>query len=665
MKLMIVESPNKVKKISSILSGLGGDWTVAASVGHVRDLPEDQAGVVGPHYKPMYQLTERGKGVVAKLRELAVRSDEVYLATDPDREGEAIAWHLAEVLRLSDPRRVTFDSITDAAIRAALSAPRKIDIDLVRAQEARRVLDRLVGFTISPVLGHMLKERASAGRVQSPAVRLVVEREREIAGFKQTRHFQAKLHFADAKWSADWFVKRYLPEGGKYILDEELAGKAASVRDLKVIKSEMKDVEKAPPPPFTTSTLLQAASAQLRFKPAHTAKVSQALFEQGLITYHRTDSQNLSDDAIAEIREYAATADLLLPKGPRKFGSKQDAQEAHEAIRPTHVATERAGETNDEKALYDLIRKRAIASQLADAVYASVMVGMVGEGHGMIFHYQARSNTLKSKGWRALTTTDAADETDEGEGEVGNVPFLEVGTALRAEKGEVLSKVTEPPARYSQAGLIKKLEQLGIGRPSTYAAIITNIMFRGYVEEKKNHVHPADKAFRAIDALTGKFGFLEYDFTRDVEVKLDHVATGKATYLDVVAQADNLIQQELGRTGVDLSALTVPTTPQLQFAQKLAEKLGEEIPAEALSDRSRLGDWLTGAKERADKAFKERLKSEPASEAQIALIQRAIDEGKIEKPEGWPAIDKLSASLSIDAIMGGKKSRSKRTGKRR
>lgn len=659
MKLMIVESPNKVKKISSIL---GGGWTIAASVGHIRDLPQDRAGVSAPNYKPIYEVTERGRGVVAKLRDLAAKADEIFLATDPDREGEAIAWHLAEVLHLKNARRVTFDSITGPAINAALSNPRMIDIDLVRAQEARRVLDRLVGFTVSPVLGHLLKEKASAGRVQSPAVRLVVEREREISGFKPTHHYLARLHFDGSSWTAGWYVKRYLAEGCKYILDKDLAEQAASVRDLRVVKSERKDVEKEPPPPFTTSTLLQAASARLRFKPAQTAKVSQSLFEQGLITYHRTDSQNLSQEAIAEIREYANAKELPLPLVSRNFGSKQDTQEAHEAIRPTHIDVEKAGETADEQSLYDLIRKRALASQLANAVYSTVMAGLEGSAGAKVFHYMARSSTLKIRGWRSVTDRDAADETeDEGE-PAGNVPYLEVGTKIIAEKGEVLAKVTEPPTRYSQAGLIKNLEQLGIGRPSTYASIITTIMVRKYVEEKKNQVHPVELAFRAMDALTGKFGFLEYEFTRAVEVKLDYVAAGKASYIDVVAEADRQIQRELVDTGVDFSAMTAP---QLQFAQKLASQLGEEIPDAALSDRSKLGEWLDRAKAKADKAFQERMKSEPASDAQVALIQRAIDEGKLEQPEGWPTIDKLSASQIIDRLMGSKKSRPKRKVSRR
>lgn len=652
MKLMIVESPNKVKKISSIL---GSGWKVAASVGHVRDLPEDEAGVAAPDYQPKYQLTVRGRDVIAKLKPLVAEAEAVYLATDPDREGEAIAWHLEQSLRIKNAKRVTFDSITEAAIREALKNTRNLDMQLVRAQEARRVLDRLVGFQISPVLAALIKDRASAGRVQSPAVRLVVERERAISGFRETTHYQAQLSFSGGQWAALWNTKQFLKEDEKYILDEDLARKAASVRALEVRKSDRKDQAKSPPPAFTTSTLLQAASAQLRYKPNQTAKLSQSLFEQGLITYHRTDSQNLSDEAIAEIRAYAQGIGLPLPSAPRKWGSKQDAQEAHEAIRPTHIDVETAGETPQEQALYDMIRKRALASQLADAIYTVTALHLEGPHEGTSFLFTARSSVLKERGWKSLTAKDATDEEDESEEVCGNVPLHPVGTKLTADEGKVLTKTTEPPSRYSQAGLIKKLEALGIGRPSTYASIITNIMYREYIEDRKNQLHPTDKAYKAIDALTGAFEFVEYEFTRQFEVFLDDVAKGKSNYHEVVERADRQLQSELGRTGVDLSQLTAPTTPQLNFARKLAEQLNAEIPREALEDRKKLADWLTGAKKKADLARASKMQEEPASDAQKGVIQRAIDSGKMQAPDGWPEIDKLSASKLIDKLMGGKK----------
>lgn len=662
MKLMIVESPNKVKKISSIL---GSGWTVAASVGHIRDLPEHEAGVSAPDFRPKYQVTDQGKGVVAKLKTLAARADSVYLATDPDREGEAIAWHIAEVLQLRNALRVTFNSITAKAITEALSYPRSIDLNLVRAQEARRVLDRLVGFTISPVLGHMLQEHASAGRVQTPAVRLIVEREREISTFKPIHHFLARLHFDNGRWTAGWITKPFLNMDEKYVLDEELARKAAAIKTLTVAKCEQKDVAKPPPPAFTTSTLLQAASAQLHLKPNQTAKLSQALFEQGLITYHRTDSQNLSEEAVAEIREYATQQKLPLPEEPRKWNSRQDAQEAHEAIRPTHFDIEQAGASVDEQALYDLIRKRALASQLADAVYSNAMLGLEGQFEGVTFHYSARASLLKVKGWRAVTFQDAVDENENQDEDHGNVPQHPIGTIVTADKGDVVAKVTEAPSRYSQAGLIKKLEKLGIGRPSTYASTITNIMARGYIEEHENQVHPADKALRAIDAMNGKFAFLQYDFTRDVEFQLDQVAHGKATYLDVVRNVDGQMQSELGRIGADLPEITVPTAPQLQFAHRLAEKLNEQIPAEILSNRTRLGEWLTDATSRSDKAFQERMRAEPASDAQMGVIERAVSAGRLEAPIGWPTIDKFSASQLIEKIVEKRKGSFRISGTRR
>lgn len=655
MKLMIVESPNKVDKISSLL---GSGWTVAASVGHICDLPEHEVGVSAPDYRPEYQFTERGKRVVAKLQSIAARADAVYLATDPDREGEAIAWHVAEALHLRNARRVTFNCITAAAIQAALSSPRDINIHLVRAQEARRVLDRLVGYKVSPVLCHLLKERTSAGRVQTPAVRLIVEREREIVTFQPTRHFLAKLSFDGGQWTADWITKPFLKDNPKYILDERLAKTAASIRTLTVKRSNREDVNKSPPPAFTTATLLQAASAKLRYKPAQTANIAQALFEQGLITYHRTDSQNLSDEAVADIRDYAKQHQFPLTDAPRKWGSKRDAQEAHEAIRPTHLDVEAGGSTTDERALYDLIRKRALASQLADAIYSTTTIELEGRGGGLLFHYSAHSRVLKFKGWKAVTPKDATDEDDSEEEPPGNLPQPPAGSTLRADKGEVLAKISEPSSRYSQASVIKKLEQLGIGRPSTYASIITNIITRGYVEEEKSYVHPTDKAFRAIDALKGAFGFVEYDFTRDVEVKLDHVASGSASYLDVVQQVDRQIQKELGQTGVNFSEMTGATTAQLDLARKLAETLGESIPANVLGDRRKLGEWLTKAKNRSSKASEDRMRAEPASGPQISVIQRAVDAGRIEKPAGWPTIDKMSASQLIEKIIGEKKASS-------
>jgi DNA topoisomerase-1 len=370
MNLMIVESPNKVKKIKAIL---GNGWDVAASVGHIRDLPPKSLGIAAPDYRLEYEYNEKGKGVVDSLKPRAARATTVYLATDPDREGEAIAWHLKETLHLKTYQRVTFDAITEQVIQKALRAPRQLDMNLVHAQEARRGADRLVGYQVSPMLSRQTGIAGlSAGRVQTVAVRFVVDRQREIDGFKVTKHFGAEAIFEDGKWTAQWDTSPFLKnkEEDKYILDPALAEKAAACRDFRVTDAATKPAKHSPPAPFTTATLLQAASVTLNFKPDQTAQLAQKLFEQGLITYHRTDSQNFSAEALSEIREYAQASGLPLPTKARTWKSKDNAQEAHEAIRPTHLQERTAGEDEDQKKLYSLIWNRAVASQLADAEYS-------------------------------------------------------------------------------------------------------------------------------------------------------------------------------------------------------------------------------------------------------------------------------------------------------
>ncbi len=300
MNLMIVESPNKVKKIKAIL---GHGWDVAASVGHVRDLPPRTLGIAAPDYRLEYEFNERGKGVVDSLKPRAARAETVYLATDPDREGEAIAWHLKETLHLKKYQRVTFDAITNTVIRNALTSPRQLDMNLIHAQEARRGADRLVGYQVSPMLSRQTGIAGlSAGRVQTVAVRFVVDRQREIEKFKVTKHFGAEATFEDGRWTATWDTSPFLKEEEKYILDSALAEQAAQCKDFGVVDAATKPARQAPPPPFTTATLLQAASVTLGFKPDQTAQLAQKLFEQGLITYHRTDSQNFSAEALSDIR---------------------------------------------------------------------------------------------------------------------------------------------------------------------------------------------------------------------------------------------------------------------------------------------------------------------------------------------------------------------------
>ncbi len=546
MKLMIVESPNKIKKIKAIL---GNGWDVAASVGHVRDLPPKALGIAAPDYKLEYEFNDRGKGVVEGLKHRAARADAVYLATDPDREGEAIAWHLKETLHLKTYQRVTFDAITEAVIRKALTAPRQLDMNLVHAQEARRGADRLVGYQVSPMLSRQTGIAGlSAGRVQTVAVRLVVDRQREIENFKVTKHYGAEAIFEEGKWRAQWDTMPFLVGDNKYILEPVLAEEAAQCRKFKVADAATKNANQAPPPPFTTATLLQAASVALGFKPDQAAQLAQKLFEQGLITYHRTDSQNFCAEALSDIRGFAAENGLPLPAKARTWKSKDSAQEAHEAIRPTHLQDRRGGEDDDQKKLYNLIWTRAVASQLADAEYSVNTLGLAAQQGFHTFFFKATGRTLTVPGWRVLTATDATEENEEQQGEDnnGNVPSLAIETQIESSSTRVLNKQTKPPNGYTQASLIKKLESEGIGRPSTYPSILKNIIARGYLNDTKKILVATDLAKLLIDSLKGRFAFVEYDYTRTLEQELDDIANGKAGYLTVVSALDTRLREELG-----------------------------------------------------------------------------------------------------------------------
>jgi len=540
MKLFIVESPGKVKKIQSFL---GPDYRVIASVGHVRDLPTKKMGVNPPDFVPQYEPTDRGQGVLNSLAAAAQQASMVYLATDPDREGEAIAWHIEEALKLPDARRVTYAEITESAIKSALTKTRRIDTALVAAQEGRRVLDRFVGYMVSPVLSKQSADRLSAGRVQSPAVRLVVEREREIRKFKVTVHYGVDLIF-DNGWKASWQPKQgWLAEDQEYLLDKAIAEKVASVRSLKVLDCQESSSKSAPPAPFITSTLQQAASVTLKISPKEAMALAQKLYEAGHITYMRTDSPNLSQEAVDAIRSWAAQNDYPVPPKPRTWKSKAGAQEAHEAIRPTHFEVKEAGETPAEQALYTLIRLRAIASQLEDAVFAVRVVSLEADVDGKPAYFEAKGRTLTVPGWKALV---AVDQTDETEAEADNpVPKQETGRMATAKESAILTKKTKPPARFSEASLIRDLEKRGIGRPSTYAAILENITSREYVKIEKRQLVPTVTGEKVVDSLLNRFQFFEYTFTRQIEEQLDDIAAGKAEYKTVVAAAHRQLTGEL------------------------------------------------------------------------------------------------------------------------
>ncbi|UTF61247.1 MULTISPECIES: type I DNA topoisomerase [Gilvimarinus] len=557
MNLVIVESPGKVKKISQIL---GSGWEVQASVGHVRDLPEKEMGVEAPEYRPKYVPTTRGKDVLAKLRKAVQRADEVYLATDMDREGEAIAWHLQQALKLKEPKRIVFSEITAKAIKAAISKPGKINYRRVAAQEGRRVLDRLVGYRVSPKLGDVTKQRGlSAGRVQSPAVRIVADRERAIQAFVTTDHYGARWNLGG--WFADWDAKPFLLEGQEYLLDRSLAEWVANVTEASVIACEETQESKAPPAPFITSTLQQAASSRLKMKPKATMAAAQKLYEQGHITYMRTDTPNLSEEAFAQIQDYGRANGLPVVDRQRTWKAKGDAQEAHEAVRPTHIDLVEAGETSDQQQLYKLIWQRTLASQLQAAKYAVRTVKLrAGEQlQGKPVECVTKGRTELNPGWKTVYADDAPASKQDPEEAANPVPKLQEGQLVNIAEGKVLDKRTKPPSRFTEAQLIKELEKQGIGRPSTYAAIMENIMSRGYVtyDSAGKYLVPTDTGYLVVDCLVAsRFSFIELDFTKSIEAQLDEVAEGRAGYKGVIATLDNRLTAEL--TNMDTVKVEVP-----------------------------------------------------------------------------------------------------------
>lgn len=545
--LVVVESPSKAKKIQSML---GVDFIVQASGGHIRDLPttSGENGYDAITFKPVYELTDRGKESVKYLKAKLEHCDEVLLATDPDREGEAIGWHVAEVLKLKSRRRVMFHEITPNAILQAVSNPTMLDVNLVRAQEARRVIDRMVGWLVSSPLSRAIGEKASAGRVQSPSLGLVVAREREIAAFVRQLFFSVKINFAgNPAWSADWVSGS--GENAKCLVQAD-ADRAAASRSFVVNEFVEKDEFEAPPAPFDTAVLQQAASVALGFDPDKTMSIAQKLFQgleegHGFITYHRTDDVNLSDDAFTMIQDYAGKNGLPVVDSKRKWKAGEGAQEAHEAIRPTDFEADTSALSSDELALYELIHKRTVASQLADVVYSVRRAKLDSDG----LTFAAVGRVLKDKGWRAFG--DAAEVEDEDKEVVAKnaVPVLAVGDSLTALDGVVTEAWTRSPGRYTKASMVKTLKALGIGRPSTYSAAVDGIEKRGYVTLEKRYLVPTAIAGKIYDALTGKFSFIEVGYTKKLEEDLDAITQGKKTFDDVVHGVAGVLESELAALG--------------------------------------------------------------------------------------------------------------------
>jgi DNA topoisomerase-1 len=557
--LVIVESPAKAKTIEKIL---GKEYTVKSSMGHVRDLQKGNNAVdIDNGFDPKYEVTPDKKRVVKELKDWVKKVDEVWLATDEDREGEAISWHLCKVLGLDEQetKRIVFREITAPAILQAIKNPRKLDVGLVNAQQARRILDRLVGFELSELLWKKIKGKLSAGRVQSVAVRLIVEREREIQQFETQAFFRIYAHFeVEGEDGTKAILKAEAPnrfdeEGDAQSFLEKCAKAAFSIKDISV-----KPLKRRPAPPFTTSTLQQEASRKLGFSVSRTMINAQRLYEQGFITYMRTESTNLSEVALTKIAEEVEKSFGQKYVKTRRFKSKKGlAQEAHEAIRPSYIERQIVSNDRDQQRLYELIWKRTIASQMADAELEKTTVKIdistiPGE------HLQAVGEVLKFDGFLKVYLESRDDEEEEEA--AGILPPLKVGQGLDLQEMQAIERFTRPPARYTEASLVKKLEELGIGRPSTYAPTISKIMEegRGYVikanrdgEERafrvlllkegeirkkqdkemtgaiKNRLMPTDMGMVVSDFLSEYFKeIMDYSFTANIEKQFDDIAEG-------------------------------------------------------------------------------------------------------------------------------------------
>ena len=522
-RLLIVESPTKARTIQSYL---GKTYDVLASVGHVRDLPKSNKDAVDIEggFIPHYVIPADKREVIEKIERAAEKADEIYLATDPDREGESIAWHIKEVAGLKKPKRVVFHEITKAAIEEALAHPRAIDENLRRAQEARRVLDRIVGYDLSGLIWKKVRYGLSAGRVQSPALRILAEREREIKAFIPVTYFVLSALF---KSKAGEITTTCVEEPATKEEAERIvqAGRSAkwSVADI-TEKAE----ERNPRPPFTTSTLQQTASTRLGFAPSRTMRAAQKLYEAGHITYMRTDSVNLSKEAVAKMASVieARFGKEYLEVRIYKTTSK-NAQEAHEAVRPTDSTRERAGATPDETQLYELIRTRALASQMSAAKIMRTNVAAKADTDIPLF--TANGSRVIFPGWLALDTNARGEDVE--------LPKLAVADSLTLVSLGAEEKQTEPPNRYTEAGLIKELEKRGIGRPSTYASIMKTIQDRGYVEKLARALKPTATGMVVSGWLEENFPeYVSDTFTAEMEDELDEIARGERGYKETLTE---------------------------------------------------------------------------------------------------------------------------------
>ena len=565
-KLIIVESPAKAGTIKKFL---GGNTKVVASMGHIRDLPKSKLGVnIENNFEPEY-INIRGKGdLIKSLKDDAKKAKKVYLATDPDREGEAIAWHLAHILDIDEKKvcRVTFNEITKSAVQEAIKSPRGLDKGLIDAQQARRVLDRIVGYKISPILWAKVRRGLSAGRVQSVAVKLIVDREEEIEEFIPEEYWNIVVELLKNKES---FKAKLVGKEGKKL---ELKSKDEVDEVLKVIeKAEyiVKEIKKSqrkrtPAPPFTTSTLQQEASRKLGFTLKKTMSVAQGLYEGvkveekgtvGLITYMRTDSTRISDVARKAAKEQIEKVYGVEYYENRFYKTKDEAQDAHEAIRPTYVELTpekiKKSLTPDQYKLYNLIYNRFLASQMSQAIFDTVSVDIDADK----YNFRASGQTLKFKGFMALYVESKDQEEKE---ENSQIPELEEGEKLKKEKIEPIQSFTEAPPRYTEASLVKALEEKGIGRPSTYSPTITTILERRYIEKEKKQLVPTELGKVVNKLLVENFtNVVSEEFTAEMENKFDNIALGKQEWKKVIEEFYGPFKVDLDKANEELEHVEI------------------------------------------------------------------------------------------------------------
>ena len=568
-KLVIVESPAKAKTIKKYL---GPGYEVIASMGHVRDLPESRLSVDVKHdFKPKYEIIKGKEKLVDELKELAEKSDFIYLATDPDREGEAISWHLAYILGLDtkDQNRVTFNEITKTGVSSGMGAPRSIDLNLVNAQQARRILDRLVGYKLSPFLSQKIRRGLSGGRVQSVAVRIIVDREEEIRAFKPEEY-----------WTID---AKFIPKGSRKAFPAQFYGneegkiKIEKKEQADQILEELKDAEyhvskvkkgtrrRSPAPPFTTSTLQQEASRKLGFQARRTMKAAQELYEGvdiegmgavGLITYMRTDSLRLSEDALRDAADYikGRWGEKYLPPEPRHFKTKAGAQDGHEAIRPTTVSLTpdqiKASLTSDQYKLYKLIWERFLACQMANCLQSTTQADITAKG----YLFKASGYTVTFDGYTVLYEEGKDEEEEAG----GALPPLEKDMPLKVKEIAGSQHFTQPPARYTEASLIKALEENGIGRPSTYAATISTITGREYVTREGRTLKPTELGEVTTKLMRERFPkIVNIKFTAQVESELDEIQSGKVDWIDTLHSFYDDFEQTLKKAKTEMEGVKI------------------------------------------------------------------------------------------------------------